>query len=519
MANTNCDYDVGSVWHFHCSIQGLPVSLIATCIYRYSGTCIKHCLVSLFPPPPPLQSQALSQGEIKTKKPTLVGFEQFLSHLNASTPNETTSTHNSERQGEKDTENTLSELLSITSECDPPPALSRHPWQTRPLDTLPLRAESGSRDDSPGLAHSSKVNRRSIDPKVLETKPNFGRSIVPYHVQYPLDSRETAEFSPGEVHRMATKSQSVGEVVRQDAPYRLAGNVSVTFSEGEVPTIVLSNGIRTSDAEIGVGGGGLRKPAASPGELHFPQHRTRGGIDVIDISRSSSVAAGVQSETQKGGGSTTQSKEGSRTVSLLSGGSSTSSEDLGVQRVDKSGASLPRRVVPVKPLFSTAERIARPEEEGSEENSSSGSVPLGVAQTVRLTKLEPLSRLSTGGLQDWAPEGLDTFSLSGESSPKLKLTQEDASETGPLARTGVGDNFQGTETRVPDVDQPPAHFASPSLSTPSRPPLQISIPTGAIALESTDSVTLSDPDELEPLPVPSYSSDFDFSTVSVASFS
>ena len=421
-------------------------------------------------------AQTLSAGEIKrpgrTKKRTAPGgFEQFLSHLNASTPNEATSSL--EQQGEQDEDNTLSDVLSLSSVAEPSPITSCHSKQPPPR--LPAMSPS----------------------RLVEMKPTIK---VPYHIRYPLQER--TDLSPGEA-----RPESAGEVAKlENRSGQLHQSESIDLSlmdsEGEVPTIILADGGRTS----GTKKKGHQKPIISPGEIPFRQHETRDGIDVINISRSSALSVNTHSREEK------------RDGEIWAGNSLGTSKSLqeGQRTPDEARVALPPGITAVKPLSTASgEDSEQKVTTGGGDNASSRSGASSAAVDVHSMEVESPPILSATDHEQQAESGSPALSLHG---PK-----EDGSVESWAKKTAAQSSSTCTPDAHPHTTSSPFHL--PTLSTPPafpRPPPPINVPTAAVDLEpSSSSVAESaaeGPGEFERSPAPSYSSDFDFSSVSLVSF-
>lgn len=414
-------------------------------------------------------AQTLSAGEVqrpgRTKKKTAPGgFEQFLFHLNASTPNEATSTLSLEQQDE---DNTLSDVLSLSSVVEPSPITSYDARQ--PLPQPPAIS----------LGASSRVAKSTVR-----------LSKTPYHVRYPLQER--TDFSPGEV-----RLESVGVAAKQD---NRSGNLcqsegiidlSLMVSEGEVPTIILADGGQTSRAKKN----GRQKAITSPGESPFPQHELRNGIDVINISRSSTLSVSAHGWEEK---------RGEENLAANSLGISRNPQE--VQRTpNTANVSLPPGIISVKPLSTAGSNDSKQEvmEEGDKSTSGSDAAVDAPNMEIECSSSGPEHEAKSSSPTLPSPEPEEDGSV--EASTNKAAAQSSVSCT--------PDSHHSTSS--------PFHLLTPSIPPSRRPPPPINVPTAAVDVEPSSSSAVSagkGPGDFEQPPTPSYSSDFDFSSVSLVSF-
>lgn len=384
-----------------------------------------------------------------------------------------------EQRGDQDEDNTLSDVLSLSSvvEVELSPVTSYHSKQ--PLSQPPAL---------------------SLDARLVEMKPTIGLSKTPYHVRYPIQAR--TDFSPGEA-----KPEAFGKTVKQD---NISGNLyrsdsinlSLIASEGEVPTIVLAAGGQTGETKKK----GRPKAVISPGEIPFPQQEMRDGIDVINISRSSALSVGTQGGEEK--------RDGEDLAVNSLGVSNSPRETQGTP--DETSASLPPGVTAVKPLPSapsgdddTEQELTGEGDKGSRGSDASDAANVEVDAPPTLPA-DPKHR---------AKSSSPAFSLRG---PK----EDDRRREGTWADEAAAAQSSSSSTCALEAchasSLPPSRL--PALSTlapPRPPPPPINVPTASVDVEASSSSAVSaveGPAEFEQSPTPSYSSDFDFSSVSLVSF-
>ena len=461
-------------------------------------------------------------------------LERFLASLQSSTP-DTSSTPTPPTSGD----NTLSDMPSISADNNN----NNDDDDERHNNDEPI--SQGEARGKKGLAPrhlQATGGAMQVAGHSLGLVDNGAPPVVPYHVKFPLEKGEAV--SPGEVRG--------GERVRKDRGKKHNLSVSFVHSEGEVNRVVRG---KTEPGKVGDRQQPLSRIAlaSSPGELRIrTSNETRDGIDVIRVSRSShnssySTSLHTHSSPTPPGVTPRRLRVSSelgpsRVLSVVTPALATNSmakcsaDESGQERAPSSSTPDSREpaVIPRRPAAAPSVDGFPPNEDKESpdstrpprldsllDTSSSSSSP-GVSPPRPLTlsekSLEQQSIVISGGTAGnrlsedrvhlnsfWETQTPDiTSPFTHRAVQRQQATPVDHTPLASSETRAQGTGGGGKQLSETQVDEKGTVFVP--TPSPTRPQHTISIPTGTV--------------EGEPSPThsPTYSTDFDFSSISQPTF-